>query len=229
MLKLEPIPIISRAVSSSPNVSVDWKGPDPYDAIGDLNEQYLDDFKEINSVADLAYIICCSEWLYYFLYDHFEPEEATNFEQYIIGSWVWVCDLPRKLAPYYNLTAVDESRGRSANIDAVELAFDSVWEGVLSIPREETNVDATVVTQLCEYILPRDCGFKQWREVILQRLKEKFPSGEKNPSLIQISRRIFDTDVSLDDIVHEADCASLLGDMDFEGNPYLPLTEPDPD
>ena len=229
MQKIVPIPIISRAVSSSPPASLDWKGPDPNDAIDDLNEQYCDDFKEINSVAALAYIICCSEWLYYFFHDHLEPAEAANFEQYIIANWVWVCDLPRKLPPYYDLTVVKESRGRPVSIVTVEIALDSIWEGILCIPREETYIESAVVTQLCEYMLPRDCGFKQWRGAILERLRGIFPSGEKHHDLVRISRRFFDTDVDLDDIDHEADCASLLGDGDFEGNRYLPLTEPEPD
>ncbi len=225
--KLEPIPIISRALSSSPPVSVDWKGLDPYDAIGDLNEQYLDDFKEINSIAALAYITCCSEWLYYFLHDNFKSAEAAILEQFIFSEWVWLCDLPRKLPPYYDSEALELSLSDPANIIAVELLFDSIWDGTMSIPNQDTFVSACFATQVCDYVLPSSCGFKQWREAILQRLKEKFPFGEKNPSFIQISRRIFDTDVGLDDIDHKIDCTTLLGDMDFEGNLYLPLTEPD--
>ncbi len=229
MRQLVPIPVILGAVLNSSPVSVDWKGLEPYDVIGDLNKQYLNDFKEINSIAALAYIICCSEWLYYFLHDHFKPEEATNFEQFIIASWVWVCDLPRKLPPYYDLTVVEVSQNRPANIVAVEFAINSIWEGIMCIPDEETNIEACVVTQMCDYVLPSDCGFKQWREEILQRLRKKFVSGEQQSDLVKVSRRFFNTDINVDDVDHEADCISLLSDGNSKENPYLPLTKPDPD
>lgn len=228
MSKLEPIPIIARAVSSSPPVSLDWGG-DPYDAIGDLNEQYLNDFKEINSIAALGYITCCSEWLYYFLRDHFKSAEATILEQFIFAEWVWLCDLPRKLPPYYDSEALELSLSNPANIIAVELLFDSIWDGTMAIKNQDTFVNACFATQVCDYALPPNCGFKQWRKVILQRLKEKFPFGEKDPNLTQISRRIFNTAVDLNEIDHEAECASLLGGRRFEPNLYLPLTEPDPE
>jgi hypothetical protein len=229
MQKLIPIPIISHTVSSSPPVSVDWKGFEPYGAIGDLNEQYLDDFKEINSVAAVAYINCCSEWLYYFLHHCFKPAEVAIFEQFMIAEWVWLCDLPRKLPPYYDSEALELSLSEPANITAVELLFDSIWDATSSVPTQESFINACFATQVCDYVLPRDCEFTKWRKVILQRLREKFPANKMNPNLIQVSRRIFDTDVNLDDIDNETDCMSLFGDGDFEGNPYLPLTEPESD
>ena len=227
MQKLAPIPIIYRAVSNSLPISVDWKGLEPDDAIGEPNEQYLDDFKGINGVAALAYIICCSEWLFYFLCHHFKPEEANNFEKFIIASWVWVCELPRKLPPYYDLTVVEVSQSRPENAVAVEFVISSIWEGTLSLADDETFFDAALATQICEYVLPHDCGFRQWREVMLKRLIDRFPSGEKDTGLVQVSRRFFDTDIDIDDIDHEADCSSLIGDGGFVGNPYLPLREPE--
>ena len=224
-MQIVPFPFISRMVSILPPVSVDWKGLEADDAIGDLNEQYLDDFKEMNNVAALAYIICCSEWLYCFLHDHFKPAEATNFEQFIIANWVWVCDLPRKFPPEYDLTIVEVSQIRPANAVAVEFAISSIWDGIMCIADEATNIPACVATQICDYVLPRDCGFVQWREEMLQRLKKQFPPGEKHPDLVRISRRFFDTEIDVDDVDHEADCVSLLGDVDIEGNPYLPLSE----
>lgn len=229
MLKFIPIPAITRSISIAPPLSVDWQSLEPYDAIGDLNEQYLDDFKEINSVAAVAYINCCSEWLYGFLHPHFKQAEAAIFEQFIMAEWVWLCDLPRKLPPYYDSEALELSLGEPANVIAVELLFDAIWEGTLSIPAQETYINACFATQVCDYVLPRDCGFRQWRAIILQRLREKFPAGKKNPDLIQVSRRIFDTDVDVADIDPAADCTSLLGDGDFGENIYLPLSEPETD
>ena len=229
MRQLIPIPAISRSVSSSPPVSVDWKGLEPDAAIGDLNEQYLDEFQEINSVASLAYIVCCAEWLYFFLRHHFKPAESSNFDQFIIANWVWLCELPRKLAPYYDLGVVEVIDRRPENAVAVEYAISTIWDGVMCIPNEETFIQAGLATQICEFVLPPDSEFSTWRKDILLRLKKEFPAGGRPNDQVQVSRNLFDLDSELKDVDHKADCSTLVGDADLKGNRYLPLTAPDPD
>lgn len=224
-----PIDAISNAVLAFPLRPFDWNGGDPDDAIGDLNEDYVDEFGQIDSVACVAYIICCSEWIYYFVRDRLGSKEAINYEQFIVANWFWVCDLPRKAPPQFYEEKTLKSQGKSVYNDAVEVALESITNGIASVPDAETAIDAAFVTQLCEYVLPRECGFGDWRDIVVQRLTEELPAGTKHYDFVQVSRRTFDTDVDLDDVDHEADCASLLGDGDIEGNRYLPLTEPELD
>lgn len=223
-MSLVPIPAITRAASNSPAPQFS----NPVDVVeGELEEPYLNEFGQIHSVANLAYLVCCAEWLFFFLRDRFKKKAATHFEHYLEAFWVWLADVPRKLPPYYDLGVAEQERAGSADIVAVELALDSIWEGVMSIPDGETHINATMTTQLCDHVLPETCGFDQWRVAVVQRLAAAFPPDNKDHELIQVSRRLFDTDIDPGDVDHEADCSALVRKRQARGSRYLPLTVPD--
>jgi len=204
-LPLTPIAAISNAILAAPPPSFDWQGTDPDEVIGEINQDYIDEFSEINDVASVAYIICCVEWLYYFVRDNFQSEEAARYEQHILANWVWVHDLPRKSPPQFAVDKTRTAQERSVFNDAVEVALESIIDGIASVPDAETAVDAAFVTQLCEYVLPTECEFGSWKNVVVQRLKAEFPAGAMHYDVVQVSRRIFDTDVDAEKINHAAD------------------------
>jgi hypothetical protein len=223
---MKPFPIISRSILSSSIKSFDWKGSDPDDAIGEINEEYIEEFNKISSVACVAYIISCTEWIYYFVRDNFDSVEQKNYEQCISAYWVWICELPRKMPPYFKDTENLSLQDISVYAEAVEISIESIQNGICSVPDAETSIDAAFVTQLCEYLLPNECEFSIWKDIVLNRLREKFPVDSEKYDRIRVPRSIFDTDISIIDVNINVDCTSLITEECLNSNDYLPLKRP---
>ncbi|MFO1120398.1 MAG: hypothetical protein U1E38_10015 [Rhodospirillales bacterium] len=219
-MPLAPYPVIVRDLSRCGPASFTWNGLDPDDAVGDINEEYLERFRAVNSLACVGYVIACTEWIFWFVRERLMPSDANDYEQYIQAHWVWICELPRKVPPQAYESARKQVAFSPYN-DAVELGLESITNGIASVPDAETGVDAVFMSQLCEYTLPENCGYISWREEIVSRLTRAFPFSSYRD--LRVSRRIFDTDIDANTVDHEKDCSSMLTEAEILMNRYLPL------
>jgi hypothetical protein len=227
-MPLTPLSVISRALRTCPPPAFDWQGADPDEVVGEIDEDYIEEFKQVNSIAALAYVLAAVEWIYWYVRDHIDIDDARDYEEYIVAHWVWVCDLPRKVPPAPYETRDEDLRQNPVYYDAVEIGLESVSNGIYSLPHHETAVDAAFMSQLCEYIFPRKCGFVSWRIAVVERLKRKYPATRSQYTLTRVSRRLFDTDVDMNQINEESDCSEIRSNAELIiGNRYLPLQQPD--
>lgn len=218
------LPIITRSVLRFPHISFDWKGADPDSAIGEINEDYIDEFNKINSLSCVAYIVACSEWIYYFIENNFTQQDKLNYQQCLSAYWVWICELPRKIPPCLNETDTLSPSNTIIYKEAIEIAIESIQNGIYSVADYETSVDAAFVTQLCEYILPKECEFIVWKKEVIDRLKIVFPANQEHYDKIKVPRSMFNTDTKLENINLDTECETLLKQEALTHNAYLPLT-----
>jgi hypothetical protein len=226
-MPLTQLPVVSRAKAQFPSISIRWKGSDVDDSIGEINKAYIGKFSQISSVAAIAYGVACVEWIYWLVHDRLSSADSVDYAQYLMATWVWECGLPRKVPPDVYENENTSAEQRSVFNQAVEAGLGSLSDGIASVPDNETAVDAAFITQLCEYVLPFACGYDEWRSIVLDRLTTKFPADKRHYDDVRVARRLFDTDVALDDIDNDEECERLLADFKSEPNRYLPLEEPD--
>jgi hypothetical protein len=227
-MPLKPLAVVARALETCPPPSFDWGDEEDADsAIGEINEDYTEEFREINPTAALAYVLAANEWIYWYVREHLDPEDARDYYEYLAAHWVWICQVPRKVPPGpYEMR--DDSNPPNPVFDmAMFSAIECVANGIYSLPDDATAVDAAYVTQLCEYVFPKECRFDEWRTAVFERLKNHFPTGAESYKRVRIPRRLFDTDAK-DDIDPAADCEAVLAEAaSLADNRYLPLHEPD--
>ena len=161
-MPLEPLLVVSRSLKTCPPPSFDWNGgEDADDAVGEINDDYIELFKQVNAVAAVAYVLTTTEWIYWYVRDRLDVDDAHDFEQFIVAHWFWICDLPRKVPP-----PVYRRRNRQPPKDpictgAMRSALDSISDGIMSVRDHNTDINAAFMSQLCEYIFPRQCGFRR--------------------------------------------------------------------
>jgi hypothetical protein len=215
---------VSRSLKACPPPSFVWSGDDPDDAVGEINEDYIEEFKEVNAVAAVAYIVAAVEWIYWYVRDRVSPGDAHDYEAYIAAHWVWLCTLPRRVPPPEFEPAEYAEGESSVHQDAVEFGFRSFVNGIMSVREHSSAVDAAFVTQLAEYIFPRQCGFSQWKEAVVGRLKKRFPAEGTHYDKVRVPRQIFETDVDVESIDSDGACDELILDVgSVPENRFLPL------
>lgn len=191
--ELPPLAVVQRALQRLPPASFDWGEADLDDVIGDISEDLIAEFNKINSIAAVAYSLAAVEWIYFYVRGLLAPEDTQACEQHICAYWSWLGELPRReRPPCYESRQLET---RSAYNDAVEIGLETVTDGAASAPDHETAVDAAFITQLCEYILPPQSGFTNWRIDVLERLARLFPADATHYDRVCISRRLFDGQV----------------------------------
>jgi hypothetical protein len=227
-MPLEPLSTMSRTLRKCPPPSFDWKGGDPDEAVGEINEGYIEAFKQVNAVADVGYVVAAVEWIYWYVRDRLDPEDAADYQQYIVAHWFWLCDLPRKVPPAaYRRRSKKPPRDAVCN-EALMVGLETISNSIMSVRDDETAVDAAFMSQLCEYIFPKECGFNAWRIAVLDRLIKRFPADREHYDTVRVSRRFFDIDIDLSQIDDAAEYAATLSNAELaRGNRYLPLKRPD--
>jgi hypothetical protein len=188
-----PLAVVQHALRRLPPASFDWGEADLDDLIGTINEDLIAELKQINSIAAVAYTLAAAEWIYFYVRGRLAPEDAQACKQHICAYWSWLAESPRRERP--PCYESQQSETRSAYNDAVEIALETVTNGAASAPVHETAVDAAFITQLCEYILPRQSGFTNWRIDTLERLASLFPADATHYDRVRISRHLFDGQV----------------------------------
>ncbi|SAK50751.1 hypothetical protein [Caballeronia ptereochthonis] len=226
---MKPLSVMSRTIATWPAPSFNWgEGEDADDAIGEVNDEYVEQFDRVNSMAAQAYVLATVEWIYWYVRDHLTPEDARDYEEYIEGHWVWICTLPRQVPPPPYDPEGDETTLRQVCNDAILTGLDRISGGIYSLKYHETAVDAAYLTQLCEYIFPEKHAFHEWRVKVLDRLQRYFPDDAVSFKKTTVCRSIFDTDLPAASIDQAAACKDFVsGALSAGDNHYLPLEKPD--
>ena len=223
MLIIQTLKVIKKDQAGiSDTIRVDWGGQEPDDAIGELNEQYLTTFDQVEQIALTPYMLICIEWLYLLLRGGMREQEKRNFEEYIFATWGWWYSKDKFLPPYYNL---EDTYKNTTNAIAVEFVISTFWDGIMAVPGDDVLVSAGMITQICEYCLPKESGFHLWKDVAGARLIQYFPRKQAiNDKARTIPKKFFELEVDPNTIEWCSGEAMLASDPDEAMNRYLPLT-----
>lgn len=128
------------------------------------------------------------------------------------------------LAPYYDLEE-DEADQSTPNAVAVEFAISTFWDGISATPNGDAFVSAGMITQICEYCLPKESDFLSWKDAAGARLVQYFSKKQTvDDRAPTIPKKFFEPEVHPGTMDWHSAEARLVGDPDEAMNRYLPLT-----
>ncbi len=193
-LPLLPLTVVSRAVSRFPPLTLHPSWGEIADIVPVLNEDYVAWFAPLAKPAKMAYLTACAEWLYQFLRHRLTGARRERLEEVLAGQWVWVGAFPRPFPPYTGHDFADDDEDLDAFGVVMEVvgAWGHCAGSTIANQTDTVEVSAAYATQICELVLPPDCGFVGWRTVIRERLAARFKDAGPESWNLKVSRDCLD-------------------------------------
>ena len=197
---LLPLAVVACAVSRFPPLTLQQTWDEIANIVPVLDEDYVAWFAPLAKPAKMAYLTACSQWLYQFLRHRLTEARRERLEEVLAEQWAWVGAFPRPLPPYtgHDFPNDDEDLDALGVVMEVVEAWGHCVGSTIANQTDTVEVVAAYATQICELVLPPDCGFTGWRTAIRARLADQFKDTGPESWNLKIPRDCLDLAAPLD-------------------------------
>jgi len=214
MINKPPIYIPIKHICSLSNKYY-WNDWDPYEFVGEINEDLVDQLSKLSYRAVVTFAIGCTEWVIWRFRDKLKDETPYK---YIEACWLY--NITDK---YETPPELEDEEWKGEVRGAVNLALSTVLNSIYSIEDECPEAEAAYADKVALYVFGEDELYIRWRDKVLSRLSEFYPRDTKNPLGKPIAREILNPDEKYlyefsDDLI-----SKFISTIDIKNNQFIQI------
>lgn len=143
-------------VISEKKLSHKWDAWDPYETLGDRNEETMEQLSRVSNRAIIAYAIACSEWVIFRLSKQFETSVPYKFIQ---ACWAFEMEKSYRAPP-----PLKEKDWEGPIFGAIDLALVTILNTYYVTEEEAAETEAAIGELIALHVLEDKAQFISWRK-----------------------------------------------------------------
>lgn len=194
-------------------LSYEWDDWDPYEVVGDADDDLVDRLAGLSFRAIVSFAIGCAEWVIC-RFGHVSKDPVPL--QYLEACWAYI------MSDGFEAPPEMEDEDWKGNVrGAINLALMTVLNTIYGIEDESPEPEAAFIDKVALHVLNADPLYIAWREKVLQRLEKLYPRAKRNPLGSPIPREIINPEITVP--LEEADTMvdAFLKKVEKESNQFL--------
>ncbi len=204
-----PVSEISR-----PLIEYEWDSWDPYELLGNAEEETLDVLAGVSDRGVITFAIGCSEWVIYRLLPHLSDRRVLP---YLEAFWALVMGAPIALPPD---PIGSEWQGKI--LEPVGLSLLTISNAWRLAEDGQADAHGGFAERLPLLLLSDTKPFTIWRSKVLQRLERFHPYDEEDEFMGNlVAREILDSTIDLEGVNENDLVKRTIKTMALNENPYI--------
>ncbi|RJX32219.1 MAG: hypothetical protein C4531_06665 [Desulfurivibrio sp.] len=194
-------------------LSYEWDDWDPYEVVGEAEEELIDRLAGLSFRAVAAFAIGCAEWVVC-RFARVSDDPAPL--QYLEACWAYIMSDGFEAPP-----EMEDEDWKGEVRGAMNLALMTVLNTLYGFEDESPESEAAFADRVALHVLNGDAMYIAWRENVLQRLAAAYRRDEADPFGPVVPREIINPQVVTAAEQAEALVAQFLAKIDVRANPFL--------
>ncbi len=191
----------------------DWDDWDPYEVIGEINEDLVDKLAKLSYQAVVTFSIGCSEWV---IWKFREKVDDPTPYQYLEACWIYILT-----GKYESPPELEDDDWKGEVRGPINLSLMTILNSIYGIEDECPEAEAAYADKIALHILGNDPLYIEWRDKVLTRLNDFFPRKKDKETTTFVPREILDTNTEFNYDDSDRLINNLISSLDTLGNPFI--------